>query len=771
PEAEATSEPEAEAISEPETEATSEPEAEPTSEPEAEATSQPEAEPTSEPETEATSEPEAEPTSEPETEASSEPEAEATTEPEAEATPEPEAEATSEPEAEATSEPETEASSEPEAEATTEPEAEATSEPEAEATSEPEAEATPEPEAEATSEPEAEATSEPEAEATSEPEAEATTEPEAEPTSEPEAEATSEPEAEATSEPEAEATSEPEAEATSEPEAEATSEPEAEVTSVPEAEPTSEPEAEATSEPEAEATSQPEAEATSEPEAEATSEPEAEATSEPEAEATSEPEAEPTSEPETEATSEPEAEATTEPEAEATSEPEAEATSEPEAEATSEPEAEATTEPEAEATSEPEADSAATSEAESATEPETRPSAVEIILPPVSLMVFVIFVAGLLSLLISSRCKTSPLGVEKRRRQRDTSRDVTDFSYDDISVTSVSTENESCHGEFLSNFDLEVLESLHSSYNKPLELLKISFPALLSLGLCPFTLYLYEPFTTFLWPPDEYETPPDINDAIACFLAPAGLVYATSFGFAFQQALNKQRDILDKLTTEISMIDQIATFSSKLKLINSNIRREIYYAVKCEAVFMVLQILNREQTSYHYKPNVDVKVKIWSIVDLLREVDASDNNIVNKTMCDKIMAHIIKLNSICSDRIGILHTKIHPVKWAFLETLGFFSFIGILLLRALSYRLELTMCIITVFSISMLCYVVSDLDSPFSGFFRVDLSILGVVVQRLERMYYEERTMAEGTIITVSTFVDDSELKDLRSMKSNKPLF
>ena len=61
-------------------------------------------------------------------------------------------------------------------------------------------------------------------------------------------------------------------------------------------------------------------------------------------------------------------------------------------------------------------------------------------------------------------------------------------------------------------------------------------------------------------------------------------------------------------------------------------------------------------------------------------------------------------------------------RWAFLETLGYFSFFGILLLRADSYRLELCLCILTVFSIAMFCYVLSDLDSPFHGVFRVDFS-------------------------------------------------
>ena len=74
-------------------------------------------------------------------------------------------------------------------------------------------------------------------------------------------------------------------------------------------------------------------------------------------------------------------------------------------------------------------------------------------------------------------------------------------------------------------------------------------------------------------------------------------------------------------------------------------------------------------------------------------------------------------------------------RWMFLESLGFFSFFGILLISAQSYRVELAMCIITVFSISLLCYVVSDFDSPFSGFFRIDVSVLPRVVERANKQY------------------------------------
>ncbi|XP_012946831.1 uncharacterized protein LOC101858840 [Aplysia californica] len=221
----------------------------------------------------------------------------------------------------------------------------------------------------------------------------------------------------------------------------------------------------------------------------------------------------------------------------------------------------------------------------------------------------------------------------------------------------------------------------------------------------------------------------------ACYLAPAGLVYATSFGFAFQQALNKQHDILNQLAKEIGKIDHIATFAAKLTTVGIVDRLNIIKAVKDETIFMVLQILEREPHTFHHTSPKDVRVSIWDILDVLRKVDTSKDNCVNRILCKHIVEDIKDLNSICSDRISIMHARIHPVMWLFLETLGFFSFLGILLLTAFSYRMELLMCIVTVFSISLLCYVVSDLDSPFSGFFRVNTKVIEDLLSRLTAMY------------------------------------
>ena len=87
-----------------------------------------------------------------------------------------------------------------------------------------------------------------------------------------------------------------------------------------------------------------------------------------------------------------------------------------------------------------------------------------------------------------------------------------------------------------------------------------------------------------------------------------------------------------------------------------------------------------------------------------------------------------------------------------MEVLGTVTLFGVMLIDATSRRMEVAMCELTIFSVSMLCYVLADIDSPFNGFFRVDTSVLPDVVKRLENLYRcaqielkLEQVMKEGT--------------------------
>ncbi|XP_046572248.1 LOW QUALITY PROTEIN: cell wall protein DAN4-like [Haliotis rubra] len=661
-----------------------------------------------------------------------------TAEPETSTEPETTAEPETSSEPETTAEPETSSEPETTAEPETSSEPETTAEPET--SSEPETTAEPETSSEPETTAEPETSSEP-GTATAEPETSSEPELHAEPETSSEPETQQNPRQAQSQKPQQNSETSSEPETTAEPETSSEPETTAEPETSSEPETTAEPETSSEPETTAEPETSSEPETTAEPETSSEPETTAEPETSSEPETTAEPET--SSEPETTAEPETSSEPETTAEPETSSEPET--TAEPETSSEPETTAEPETSSEPETTAEPETSSEPETTAEPVSEkgavPETRPSVVEIVVPPFALMA--VIVLGLVFLVLKARFTTVPsallsMGKSAMRAMWLQTAKVSC----ELKPKIISTENNNkeklvkdADDEFLTPFDIEVIDSLRTSHNRPQELIRIALPAVLSLALCPLTLYLYEPFTLFLWPKDQYATPPDINDAIACFLAPAGLVYATSFGFAFQSALNKQHEILTKMTGEMSMIDHIATFTTKIRLPNKKLRLDIYRAIKAEAIFMILQLLDRDESSYVNRPKEDVKVKIWTVVDILRQVDTDSKHHVDRVLLEKIISNIVFLNSVCSDRMGILHARIHPLKWAFLETLGFFSFIGILLLHAYSYRMELVMCIITVFSISMLCYVVSDLDSPFSGFFRVDLSVLEVVIERLAAMY------------------------------------
>jgi len=52
-------------------------------------------------------------------------------------------------------------------------------------------------------------------------------------------------------------------------------------------------------------------------------------------------------------------------------------------------------------------------------------------------------------------------------------------------------------------------------------------------------------------------------------------------------------------------------------------------------------------------------------MDILRRIKESDDASMfnlDRVLADYIVSHILELNSICSDRMGLLHSRIHPLK-------------------------------------------------------------------------------------------------------------
>ncbi|XP_071946583.1 uncharacterized protein [Antedon mediterranea] len=394
---------------------------------------------------------------------------------------------------------------------------------------------------------------------------------------------------------------------------------------------------------------------------------------------------------------------------------------------------------------EPEPEAEITDEEVPFSEGEIRPSEVEIVIPPAILCLSILL--GLLVLMFRSAYKRY-----SRKRQRSLqwkflsrpsvrgmsqhlglseAKDDQQFAQQKKFIDEIAPQS------FLTYDDLVVIDSMDGYSNRPLPLMMISGPALLSLGFCPVVLFLYSPLVGYFWPSERFpHGTPDVNDAIACFLAPAGLVYATSFGFSYQSALQKQRSLLSNISYESSLLDQVMVMTNQMSLISDDTKRKIFKIIKDEVLSIFLQIQHPDVvkcTSFEIPRSPG---QVWKIIDLVKESFEQDNTwSVDRLVLEEILDHILNLSSASSERYEVMNSHIQPFQWVFLEALGFCTFFGVMLLQAQSYRMELAMCIMTVFSISILCFVVSDLDSAFNGFFTVRLDALYGVIDKVERMF------------------------------------
>ncbi|XP_071485612.1 uncharacterized protein [Diadema antillarum] len=278
------------------------------------------------------------------------------------------------------------------------------------------------------------------------------------------------------------------------------------------------------------------------------------------------------------------------------------------------------------------------------------------------------------------------------------------------------------------------MSTLKRHFNRPVSLIFITLPAVISLALCPCLLLLQLPLVTAFWP----DGMTNINDAVGCFLAPAGLVYAVTFGFTFQSVLDKQRMITVTVSAEVGLLDQILVMASRMKSLTCQKKLKIFKLVKTEVISIMQQVTGlRGMSSKDYLHEYSAG-QIWGLVDVLQADDKGMEN-CDSTMMDKMISNLQELSTCASQRHMTLAYTVHPLLWLFLEMLGFFSFVGVMLIRTGSVQMDLMMCIITVFSISLLCYVVGDLDSPFSGHFRVDLGSLWHLVGKSEHFYREQQ--------------------------------
>ena len=137
---------------------------------------------------------------------------------------------------------------------------------------------------------------------------------------------------------------------------------------------------------------------------------------------------------------------------------------------------------------------------------------------------------------------------------------------------------------FLSEYDVDALDRFKSFQNNPNSLIKIAIPTLLSMLVCPMTLFFHKPLVDYTWPPEQFPTPPDINAAVNCFLMPAGLVYAIAFGFIFQDAMSSFKQLSTQITEQVVEFNQIVQMTNAVRILSRDQKKYICLCVKDEII-------------------------------------------------------------------------------------------------------------------------------------------------------------------------------------------
>ncbi|XP_033749977.1 uncharacterized protein LOC117334451 [Pecten maximus] len=338
-------------------------------------------------------------------------------------------------------------------------------------------------------------------------------------------------------------------------------------------------------------------------------------------------------------------------------------------------------------------------------EAQSEPTVSEIMWPPTALLVLGAFMFLMLYLLWQRRRVKF-----KRPAQRKFHPSTFVYEYEDfVNCDPVNLP------VFIADRDEYAIDKLRYFQNNGLSLLYMVMPPALTLLFCPMTLFMYSPITNYFWPKPYFESPPNVNDSLGCFLVPSGMVYAIMFGFAFQEVFEKHTNIDDKLKGQTLSMRKLVLLIESMETISPRTFLHVLHTLKDEITNIIFRIQSME--------NLCVSVNIWGLLKPLNSDQRKRQSPVDQIVFVEVLHCLHDLN-VMSAESGCVTEHMHIFQWIFLETLGYFSFLGVLLIQADSYRMELAMCIVTVVSITLLCCVVSDLDFPFHGFFLIDLQML-----------------------------------------------
>ena len=282
---------------------------------------------------------------------------------------------------------------------------------------------------------------------------------------------------------------------------------------------------------------------------------------------------------------------------------------------------------------------------------------------------------------------------------------------------------------------------LENHYTAWWPLLKIMLPGMFCAIVAPAMMMWRTPLLSLVFPGHSNVGEVDLNEAIACFLTPAGMVYAIFFGFCYSGVNDRMKLINTLIAEETSSVNLILRLSYSISdaVLPATSKRLIAQVCR-QSICQLIEDIYESSSTSRWKPCPQMLPGLDAITPMLL---GAEENLSHLTTKSKITWECIRQMLLCIRENGFhvqkrraeLRRVTKPAEWLFLLTLGCCAFFGIMLVDAKTPQMNLVMCFLTATTIIVLMLFVADMDDVTRGLFGVDVSSITAAYHVAERHF------------------------------------
>ena len=194
-----------------------------------------------------------------------------------------------------------------------------------------------------------------------------------------------------------------------------------------------------------------------------------------------------------------------------------------------------------------------------------------------------------------------------------------------------------------------------------------------------------------------------MNDAIGCFLGPAGMVYAIFFGFTYQAVTERLDSIARLVAAEAAQCFTILhiTYSIPIENMPVAVKLHIARSVHKSLVELVEQVFdngNIPGSAEDFLPGLQqILPDLYKLDKMVQEQDESSKSKLLQSSVKLLFNSVVQNDKSVHDRRTAQRQSLSQTEWAFLMALRCCAFFGIMLVDAKSPAMNLALCYITCF--------------------------------------------------------------------------